>query len=101
MKTRFEAKASAKYHLYINWIKSREIEILNGFKHYSKRRIVLTKKLKKPGVCGRRGPREYFKLVPEDFWNKLKERTILCHYKKGCSELPITTLHSKWGRELD
>lgn len=90
-----EAKAGAKDHLYIDWDQiARDIFLINGFKRYPKRRIVLAFKFlskKTKGSSGsyeRRELREYFKVIPEDCWDKLNGRTISCHYERGCPELP-------------
>ncbi|MCS7098315.1 MAG: hypothetical protein NZ922_05000 [Candidatus Methanomethyliaceae archaeon] len=89
-----EAKAGTKDFLYIEWSQiERDIELLNGFKRYPNRRIVLAfkflaKKLKKPGVYEKRELKEYFKLVPKEQWDKLRGQIISCHYIRGCPELP-------------
>lgn len=89
-----EAKAGAKDYLYVEWDQiERDIELLNGFKRYPNRKIILAfkflaKKSKKPGVYERRELKEYFKLVPKELWDKLRGQKISCHYEKGCPELP-------------
>ncbi|MCC6013872.1 MAG: resolvase [Candidatus Verstraetearchaeota archaeon] len=89
-----EAKAGTKDYLYIEWDQiERDIELLNGFKRYPIRRIILAfkflaKKSKKPGVYERRELREYFKELPQELWDKLRGKTISCNYEKGCPELP-------------
>lgn len=89
-----EAKAGAKDHLYVDWDQiARDIFLVNGFKRYPIRRIILAFKFlsKKRGGAGsyeRRELREYFKIIPEEFWDKLNGQTISCHYERGCPDLP-------------
>jgi len=93
-----EAKAGAKDHLYIQWDQiARDIVLINGFKRYPIRRIILafkflSKKSKgRPGNYERRELREYFKLVPEEYWGKIDGFKISCHYERGCPDLPDYT----------
>lgn len=87
-----EAKAGAKDHLYVEWDQiERDIFLINGFKLYPKRRIVLafkflSKKRKGDGYL-RRELREFYKLVPEELWDSLRGQTICCHYERG-NDLP-------------
>jgi Holliday junction resolvase len=88
-----EGKAGAKDHLYVDWDQiRRDIFLINGFKRYPNRRIVLafkflSKKRKGEGY-EKRKLREYYKLVPEEMWKKLEGQTISCHYERGCPVLP-------------
>jgi Holliday junction resolvase len=89
-----EAKAGAKDHLYIDWDQiARDIFLLQGFKRYPNRRIVLafkflSKKRKGSGVFERRDLREYYKLIPETKWKEFEGQTLSCHYERGCPGLP-------------
>lgn len=88
-----EGKAGCKDHLYVDWDQiRRDIFLINGFKRYPKRRIILafkflSKRRKGKGYEGR-PLREYFKVVPENMWTELEGKTISCHYERGCSILP-------------
>jgi len=93
-----EAKAGAKDHLYIDWDQiARDIFLINGFKRYPNRRIVLAFKFlskKRKGGVGdyeRRALREYYKIVPEEAWERLAGQTLSCHYERGCPVLPDYT----------
>lgn len=88
-----EAKAGAKDHLYVDWDQiQRDIFLINGFKRYPNRRIILAfkflSKKRKGDDYERRQLREYYKLMPEEKWEAYKGKTICCHYDRGCPELP-------------
>jgi Holliday junction resolvase len=90
-----EAKAGAKDHLYVDWDQiARDIFLLQGFKRYPNRRIVLAFKFlskKRKGSAGdfeRRELREYYRIVPEEKWRELEGQTLSCHYERGCPRLP-------------
>ncbi len=88
-----EAKAGANDHLYVEWDQiDRDIFLLNGFKCYPNRNLVLAFKFlckkRKGDDYERRELREYFKLLPEEMWERYRGRTISCHYERGCPDLP-------------
>jgi len=90
-----EAKAGAKDHLYVDWDQiRRDIFLINGFKRYPQRRLILAFKFlskKRSGGGGeyeRRELREYYKLVPEERWASMEGQTVCCHYSKGNPDLP-------------
>src|SRR5512136_2617921 len=88
-----EAKAGAKDHLYVDWDQiRRDIFLINGFKRYPNRRIILafkflSKKRKGDGY-EQRQLREYYKLMPEEKWKVYEGKTTCCHYERGCPDLP-------------
>lgn len=90
-----EAKAGAKDHLYVLWDQiERDIFLINGFKLYPRRRIVLafkflSKKRKGEGY-EKRELREFYKQIPEDLYESLRGKTISCHYERG-NDLPDYT----------
>ncbi len=90
-----EAKAGAKDHLYVDWDQiRRDIFLINGFKRYPQRRLILAfkflskKRAGKGGDYERRELREYYKLVPEAMWASMEGQTVCCHYLKGNPDLP-------------
>ena len=91
-----EAKAGAKDHLYVDWDQiDRDIFLINGFKRYPKRRIILafkflSKKRKGDGYESRQ-LREYYKLLPAEMWKEYEGKTTCCHYERGCPYLPDYT----------
>ena len=87
-----EAKAGAKDHLYVDWDQiGRDIFLINGFKRYPKRHLILAfkflSKKRKGDVYEKRQLREYYKLIPEEIWERIKGQTICCQYERG-NELP-------------
>jgi Holliday junction resolvase len=91
-----EAKAGAKDHLYVEWDQiDRDIFLINGFKRYPNRRIILAfkflSKTRKGDGYERRQLREYYKLLPEAKWKEYEGKTTCCHYERGCPELPDYT----------
>lgn len=88
-----EAKAGAKDHLYVDWDQiDRDIFLINGFKRYPNRRIILAFKFLSKKRTGSgyesRQLREYYKLLPSEMWEDYKGKTTCCHYERGCPELP-------------
>lgn len=90
-----EAKAGAKDHLYVDWDQMRrDIFLINGFKRYPQRRLILAFKFLSKKRAGKKGDyvgrelREYYKLIPEEKWAELEGQTVCCHYTRGNPNFP-------------
>lgn len=90
-----EAKAGAKDHLYVDWDQiRRDIFLINGFKRYPQRRLILAFKFLSKKRAGKSGDyvsrelREYYKLIPEEKWAALEGQTVCCHYTRGNPAFP-------------
>uniref|UniRef100_A0A7C3F4H3 Resolvase n=1 Tax=Candidatus Methanomethylicus mesodigestus TaxID=1867258 RepID=A0A7C3F4H3_9CREN len=103
-----EAKAGAKDHLYVDWDQiRRDIFLLNGFKRYPSRRLILAFKFLSKKRSGnskeyvRRELKEYYKLVPEEKWKSLEGQSVCCHYDRGTPGLPDYVPPFKLNRKLN
>lgn len=90
-----EAKTGAKDHLYVDWDQMRrDIFLINGFKRYPQRRLILAFKFLSKKRAGKKGDyvsrelREYYKLIPEEKWAELEGQTVCCHYTRGNPNFP-------------